>query len=204
MKTKNKIKYLLSIFTFLLVISCSKEDYFSAEPNQTINLEKVKNVFNLKGDSQLIAYRMLSKGEKIHIWKNKLSSLAKSKKMKSSQASYIKNLEKTITFENFFNIEKRISYSDYLKEMKKIGYTLFSAKEMTTYFSSLNYDVVQIQESKVIDEGEGGGPHCGCNTVDEWCDYYEDCKVAVCTAENTDGGCGWFLLEDCNGSCGPE
>lgn len=177
---------------FLVLNSCSKEDELTNESERSVNMDKIENVLILKGQGQKIAYRMLNANEKLFIWEDKLSNLLSSNDLNSSQISYIKELQNTLKVENFnLTNQKSAYYKEYLVKMKKIGYTLFSPKEMVSYFSNLNSNINQkYQEPPRI--------HCGCSTADDWC-VTGDCYSFYCTT--ADAGCGWWLGEDCNGFC---
>ena len=63
---KKLITLILLVFLFA---SCEKEDFNS------IDSQKVEVVKNLKGESQKIAFSLLSKEGKYYIWKERLNSL---------------------------------------------------------------------------------------------------------------------------------
>jgi hypothetical protein len=46
--------------------------------------------------------------------------------------------------------------------------------------------------------GPGGQTNCGCNQMDDWCFWWEDCNTASCQLT---GGCGTLLLDVCDGMC---
>lgn len=193
MKNKNKYALVLLSTCILLVFnSCSEDDSLMNNLESNVNMNKIENVLTLEGQGQKIAYRMLSENEKLFLWQDKLANLLESIDFNSSQIKYINELRKTLKLEYFyFENQKGKYYTDYLVEMKKIGYTLFNAKEMAIYFSSLDstYEKV-VQNPPNI--------HCHCSTSDDWC-VTGDCYSFYCTS--ADDGCGWWLREDCNGFC---
>lgn len=193
---KNLLKIIIAVYT-LITFSCTSEDLYLYETNDNLSLDKINNVINLSGQSQIIAYKMLNNNEKVHIWKTKLTQLINSKKLNDIQTSYVKELNRTLNLENFSGDNSGIYYSEYLNEMKKIGATIFSIEEMQYYFSSINHKNIKQKYIKLMDDNEGA--HCNCNSTDDWCPWGSKCLRWGCSTR--DSGCGWWMAEICNGVC---
>lgn len=155
---------------------------------------KINQVLEMKGQSQVLAYKMLNPDEKFYIWETKLTKILNSNKILSSeQKSFIDEVKSTLDVKYLGSSGiKDKKYLDYLANMKIKGLKIFSKEQMVNYFSSLNYD------ANIGNQTEDG-VHCNCNSSDDWCItgdcfYWGACSTA-------DGGCGWWLQETCNGYC---
>lgn len=73
---------------------------------------------------------------------------------------------------------------------------LFTNEQMNILFS--NFDE-NSSFPKVYSSPNTRGPHCGCNTSDDWCIGSASCFFWQCST--ADAGCGWWLQEVCNGFC---
>lgn len=187
-------KLIYSVFSslfFLIVISCSSEDKTNY---QAINEIKISQVLRMKGESQILAYKLLNPEEKIHIWETKLTKILNSNKtLNNEQRIFIDEVKLTLDIKYFGSsgINDK-QYMDYLAMMKIKGLKIFSKEQLVNYFSSLNYDDSLVYQTE-------DGVHCNCNSSDDWCItgdcfYWGACSTA-------DGGCGWWLQETCNGFC---
>ena len=171
--------------------SCVKED--SKEiVSSAIDLNKIKSVIAMNGESQIIAYNMLTAADKFYIWNTKLEILQRTGELNAKQQHFVRELQETLRVDFFEKERSRTAkeyYNSYLPQMKRIGLSLFTPSEMVANFASIN--------SKII---VAGPPviHCGCNTSDSWC-VTGDCYSFYCSS--ADSGCGWWLGEICNGFC---
>lgn len=192
MKQRFFLPYLLfSVLTFTLFTSCVKED--SKEiVSSAIDLNKIKSVIAMNGESQIIAYNMLTAADKFYIWNTKLEILQRTGELNAKQQHFVRELQETLRVDFFEKERSRTAkeyYNSYLPQMKRIGLSLFTPSEMVANFASIN--------SKII---VAGPPviHCGCNTSDSWC-VTGDCYSFYCSS--ADSGCGWWMGEICNGFC---
>lgn len=197
-------KYISKVFIsliFLLAFSCSKEEGVDIQTAE-VSMSKIQKVLNLNEESQKMAYGNLNQDEKIFIWQDRLKQISELDRINVKQVSYLNQLAKSITKDNFFNTSKKDSYTKYLQNMKIKGHEIFSKNEMITYFLTLkNIDGIEKTSDTTI---AGAGSDCHCSTEDDWCNYNEKCTSKWCVSEDSDGGCGWFLQQRCEGECKSE
>lgn len=193
----------LGLLTLIICLFSSCEN----EGVSSVDIQKINAVKNLKGDSQKIAFGMLSKENKFHIWNNKLNSLKNSNVLNSSQKEFVHQLIASLRVEYFEEnaFENHAQYYNiYLPEMKRIGKLLFTQAQLISYFSSLDNIDDSVISQKLPGEGEigggggGGTSNCNCSSSDDWCVWGSSCFVWSCERHI---GCGWWLAEECNGLC---
>lgn len=192
---------LMSSMTFT---SCSKDDNKTENnisflrEDEPIDLDKIKSVLALNGESQIIAYRMLNANEKFYLWNEKLQKIINEDNFNTSQRNFIVQIKNSLEVKYFYNTiddDGHYYYNTYLREMKLIGSTLFTKSEMVSCFSQISSRLLGGNEVG----GDGGGAiHCRCATSDDWC-ITGNCYSLYCNS--ADGGCGWWLQQTCNGFC---
>lgn len=155
---------------------------------------KISQVLKMKGESQVLAYKMLNPNEKFYIWETKLTKiLGSNNRLSSEQKAFIDEVKSTLDVKYLGSSGiKDKKYLDYLANMKIKGLKIFSKEQMVNYFSSLNYDAS-------IGNQTEADIHCNCNSSDDWCITGNCFYIGSCSS--ADGGCGWWLGEVCNGVC---
>ena len=81
-----------------------------------------------------------------------------------------------------------------LTSLKKRTFTAFPKEARSQAFGTLGGMGLTAQDAMFFS--------CSCHTLSDFCDSGETCREAACT-NPTEWGCGWLLLESCNGGCIP-
>lgn len=188
--------FLLFIFVSVFY-SCDND---GVESLTSYEIEKLESLKNLKGESQVIAFKMLSKETKFNFWLEKLGNLQKNNELNNSQKTFINELISTLRIEYFENnavLNNPNYYNNYLKDMKIVASMLFTQEQMKSFFASIDSSYSNTTSKSPSFEG-GESSICNCNSADDWCIWGSSCFVWSCERHV---GCGWWLQEVCNGLC---
>lgn len=192
-KIMKKYKILFLLLPLCLFFSSCQDD---TEPSL------VDEVLSLDGESQKLAYRMLSVNERHTIWDQKMKSILENKSLSETQFNFVRNLKTELRPEYF---EKNISernpelYSSF-KQLQNEAEQIFNPNELRNYFGNINA-VESASDLDIIDDpGSGGDRDCNCNKgTDIFCPWTSTCEGIQC--KDSESGCGWFWADPCNGVC---
>ena len=188
----------------ILVITFQSCEYSEIENDlsKSINILKIKNVQELKGDTQIITFNLLNSDEKVHLWKNKMNSLTADDNLSEVQKKAINSL-KVFLVSDLYDDTKNIILNEELKGWVFDNEDKFTRNELINYFMKINPVSANSIDFEIIDDdpdGGGGGSvdKCECSKFDDWCVSWEDCKSATCEEKR---GCGFFWNRICDGEC---
>lgn len=156
----------------------------------------VDEIMSLEGESQKLAYRMLSGNERQAVWDNHFESILESRNLNETQLSFILNLKSELQPEYFDNnlLETNVELHSNFQKLKNEAEQLFSVDELRNYFGSLN-NIQELEEE--IEPDERG---CNCNkNASLFCPWTSTCEGITCN--KSDSGCGWFWSDPCDGVC---
>jgi hypothetical protein len=190
-----KIFFIASVFTVLLFISCENDNI----DFNTASDEKVNQVLKLKGESQRMAYKLLSSNEKFNVWKKHLNNELNKDIYSSSQKEYIKNVINLLDEEFFYEnvtAQKLKKNKEIIYGLRQVGFKYFNKQELGNLIASLNGNLsLSVYQKAVPPLGS-----CNCNHVNDWCVWGSSCfGTPYCGYSSS--GCGDLWQDPCTGIC---
>lgn len=184
-----KLLFLL-VSISLFFSNCQDDTELSTE------LPIVNEILSLEGESQKLAYRMLSSDERYAVWNHKFKSVLEKENLNEAQLDFVLNLKRELRPEYFESdlSETNVELYDRFQVFKKEAIKLFEKEELKSYFSNINVEVGD-------EEGGGSGKRdCNCNkNASLFCPWTSTCEGISCNESSS--GCGWFWQDPCNGVC---
>lgn len=178
---------------FLLVSLCL---FFSSCQDKTETF-LVDEILSLEGESQKLAYSMLSGNERHAVWDHKLESILENKSISEAQLNFVLNLKRELRPEYFESnlSERNVQLHNRFRVFEKEAIQLFSKEELNHFFGSLN-NVQEFEEQEI----EPDDRSCNCNkNASLFCPWTSTCEGIRCN--KSDSGCGWFWSDPCDGVC---
>ena len=219
---------LLFIFTFIVSIffaSCSSEEIvYSCDDavdawvkKNLMSIQKMsrKDWLNLSSDKSIAAYRAFTANQRINFWRDKLNEV-KNLQWSVLELEHIEKVEHFIESHlDLFSGAKLTEeqkneidlffykWQDYAIEelgwnrklcylIAASGSVLDTKKENANDARTLHYDTIDPSLKE---------KNCHCNVKYDFCDvtFQGECEESFCY--QSDVGCGWIFLNDCNGRC---
>ncbi|GAB2836953.1 bacteriocin fulvocin C-related protein [Ferruginibacter profundus] len=184
----------------VLISSCTKdlggkitEQEFSG--NQAV-INEVVSISSTQ--AQRVAYGLLVPENKTAIWKQHLENYIQNNENSDLQKNLIKEFISTINPDIFLNKENARTFMA-KAEVAELVYKCkraFSTQEIYNIFGSLKSKTVANTSS--VESGNS----CSCNTSSDFCSGESKCYAYMWDCSTSNMGCGWLLLESCNGKCG--
>lgn len=227
-----KLFYLLCIAVACISESCSNESEGLYSCNQAIdawvrsNIQEIHLMTRadwLQADHnlQLPIYRAFTKEQKIEFWLEKILDV-KRLDWTTDELKHISEVEYFIETHHDFFEEKGLSENQeneleiFFYQWLKSGIEEFNWDERVAYaIVSSGYclkntkgeletsHTFQSSVENLTDRSENSTtPACNCRVGHIFACFEgnDECKTIDC--DETDIGCGWLLLQDCNGKCG--
>ncbi len=205
---KKIFKTLIILLIGLVVLqSCKKEAMFDSTDDLYNNITAIKNL-----SKQRNAFRTLSAEEKANLWKAKYRHLKYMGNFNRDQLTYIDNLINLIDKNLFIKSSKKhkITNTVIMDELIKEGKLLFDSKTLFSLLFDLNNDDFLLINSDLMQNKKNQQRVCNCARGSRYtCGRltsigyisvgieYGECSGTKCVM--TDGGCGGFWSQDCNG-----
>lgn len=161
-------------------------------------INQVKNATNQT--QQKMYYLLLSQEEKQYIWLERLRKIESAPEFTTIQKLFISKVIshlKPQLFEASIGIENEQT----IAVLRKESIMLFGKKTAGEIFATVPVDrknSESVNQREVYPPGTGD---CDCNKSDDWCQGVDQCVREGCKERSS--GCGWFLLQPCNGDCWP-
>ncbi|MBR9913267.1 MAG: bacteriocin fulvocin C-related protein [Algicola sp.] len=219
------MKKLLLFYGVLALIfqSCEVSEIESQEKSLKIDLVKIENLKNLEESSQRIAFRLLNHEEKYFYRMFFINDFIENNSLSKEQTLLIKELKSNFNSSVYLDND----YSEYFKtifinDWSKRALNHFSIEEMNiiaaTHYQNKENTSETMNRQSDCKCHEGGFFKCtkevqttvGLTDVSVTTTTV-DCESSFCQVpgsindngdwEEDTGGCGWFWLERCDGSC---
>ncbi len=150
-------------------------------------------------DTQREIFRAIPNRTKAEVWQQKFEALINSGKYGGESLEFIKFLRNLIT-EDLYNGTITQEMRNVLIEAKARALNLFEYYEAKLMASLLDDTFLRAAN------GDISLVSCDCNSVDDWCDTFQNAGI-TCSGDcglDSERGCGWFWLAACNGDCQPQ
>lgn len=225
---KNLFYVFISIISAFGLSSCSDQDDMVFSCDESVNLWAKENIAEIRemnraewktlsASKKRAAYVAFTPQQKISFWKEKLTNVMSMDWTKEEQA-HIKLVY------DFVNEHPDFFGGDGLTDEQLNVLDLFFYKWIDVAKNELGWDMklmaavaasgedVVVQRSKVgpksaivdgFNDNMDNMNSCQCNTkiLSDFCNISSQGVCEDTDCEGSDFGCGWLLLEDCNGRC---
>lgn len=221
----NKILFFL-VLALIALTSCSKENEVKYSCNETINSWVKSNLVEIhqmdrkewlqtSAQTSIAIYRAFTPNQRFQFWKDKIKEV-KAMNWSQKELLHIQKVEDFLTSHQGFFSQEKLS-EEQLNELETFFYKW--KKEGEQQFGWNSKVAISIAGSGYRLKNENGdialpssttnapvvthsAENCNCNTgmLSDFCFGSGPCESAQCSSGS--GGCGWFLMQDCNGTCG--
>lgn len=193
-----------------IVYSCdSALDSYIKDNIVELSMSQLSDINTLSDIMQRAVYRTFSPEKKCEIWKEKLHNILDEEEWTIDEEVHIISLLDYLSPDVFTGDEKRLSdqYIDpfFRDNWMDYGYNTLNwdVRKMVFLVSSLEctYDLFLKNNTGISDLSNNAvaiTESCSCNQSTSFC-YPGICKDTGCA--ETQGGCGWLWLDDCDGDC---
>lgn len=220
-----KIQTLLLTFCFAMILtSCKDENHYSCDPEIEIwtkaNLSEIKQMstaefIKLDPSKQIAVYRAFDPNQKIQLWQEKITELLQMD-FTEKERLHIQQLSDVLETKSYWFSDFRGQSNTRSQEIQNeidiyvYRWTTY-AKEELYWDDEFLYKIAgnpnppsvidEIAANNMMPETLAAIEECRCQTSWEACKPF-DCVKGNC--EVVGKGCGWLLLQECNGRCGVE
>jgi hypothetical protein len=213
-----KLSILIIVLMAIILTGCKKSEeiYYSCDSTTNewvkVNLSSIQkmnrqDLLELDFEKRIPAYRAFTTEQKYECWMDKFEQI-KSLPWTQKELSHIHLLEESIEKTWFDRNLNKNEVEDFLMKWVTDGINFFgwSTYEVGCMISCL-YDVEMEGDNVVFLVPPGGSStgkeprkSCNCNQgiLSDFCSSGSSCSDTDCV---TQPGCGWLLLQMCNGRC---
>lgn len=202
-----KFSHLILITVTLLASlnSCNKSiesESFNPSSINSIAISQVLKANNSELQKNL--YRLLTPSEKSVLWNSKYSKMLTDDILNFEQRNFIIRLKELATPQYFIKNTNHKSELKFNKdELKVDAISLFGISGAYYLLASIVDEKqanLNFMSNNISSESISAPPNnCSCSKTDDWCSYPTTCIGNNCAS--TYQGCGWWLEENCNGTC---
>jgi len=193
---------LVSIAFFLIaLLGCNVQE---ATPSiavpEGVNLELVKEVESIseKQIQKIVFTEMLSKEEKVFIFKKRITEQMQQLSLSSEQKDHLELLVANMTPEMYVNSPLGRKRVDFLSNWTAKGKALFGEEALRNIVASLTPLEAGKKQVAPLKTSPSTGTNCNCATSSSYCgDGYGCTYIPSCNIQ----GCGTLFVYTCNGSC---
>lgn len=202
---KSFILLLISVTLLSSLNSCNKSIESDSTKQIFINSRAISQVLKANNfELQKNLYRLLTPSEKSILWNSKYSNMLTDEHFNAEQRNFIGRIKELVTPQYFNNNTNGKSKSIFNKDdLKFEAISLFGISGAYYLLASIldeKQSMINFSSNNISSESISAPPsNCSCSKTDDWCAYPATCIGNNCAS--TKQGCGWWLEQDCNGTC---